>query len=124
MGRIFGLISLVVVAGIGSYIYTRQAQSVTSVGVNPETTVDVIAVRNDLMAIANAERRYWAINARYASLDELRTDGDIEVPSRDGFVYSIETSDTGFNVFAMYSGSDPAAPRRISVNEAMTMTTE
>ena len=124
MGRTFGLVSLVVVVGIGSYIYTRQAQSVTSVGVNPETTVDVIAVRNDLMAIANAQRRYWAINARYASLDELRTDGDIEVPSRDGFVYSIEASDTGFTVVALYSGPDPDAPRRISVNEAMMMTSE
>ena len=124
MGRIFGLLSLVVVVGIGSYIYTRQAQSVTSVGVNPETTIDVIAVRNDLRAIANAQRRYWAINARYASLDELRTDGDIEVPSRDGFVYSIEASDTGFKVVALYSGADPDAPSRISVNEAMIMTSE
>jgi hypothetical protein len=113
-----------VVVGIGSYIYMRQAQSVTSVGINPETTVDVIAVRNDLMAIANAQRRYWATNARYASMDELRTDGDIEVPSRDGFIYSIEASEAGFNVVATYSGSDPEAPRRISVNEAMMMTTE
>ena len=124
MGRTFGLISVVVVVGIGGYLYTRQAQSVTSVGANPETTVDVIAVRNDLIAIANAERRYWAINARYASLDELRTDWDIEVPSREGFIYSIETSDEGFNVVALYSGTDPDAPRSIRVNEAMTITTE
>ncbi|HET9217016.1 MAG TPA: hypothetical protein VFR18_08560 [Terriglobia bacterium] len=124
MGRIFGLISVIVVVGIGGYIYTRQVQSVTSVGTNPETTVDMIAVRNDLMAIANAQRRYWATNARYASLDELRTDGDIEVPSRDDFVYSIETSAAGFNIVAIYSGTDPDAPRRISINEAMTMRTE
>jgi hypothetical protein len=124
MGRTFGLISVVVVVGIGGYVYTRQAQSVTSVGSNPETTVDVLAVRNDLMAIANAERRYWATNARYASLDELRAGGDIEVPHRESFDYSVETSDTGFRIVASYSGSDPDAPRRISVNEAMTMTTE
>ena len=124
MGRTLGLISVVVVVGIGGYVYTRQIQSVTSIGSNPETTVDVLAVRNDLMAIANAERRYWATNARYASLDELRSGGDIEVPSRQGFAYSVETSDTGFLIVASYSGSDPDAPKRISVNEAMTMTTE
>jgi len=124
MTRTFGLISVVIVVGIGGYLYTRQTQSVTAIGSNPETTVDVVAVRNDLMAIANAERRYWATNARYASLDELRTGGDIEVPRRDNFNYSVETSDTGFWIVASYSGSDPDAPKRISVNEAMTMTTE
>ena len=124
MGRTLGLISVIIVVGIGSYVYTRQAQSVTSIGSNPETTVDVLAVRNDLMAIANAERRYWATNARYASLDELRTSGDIEVPNREAFTYSVETSDTGFRIVASYSGSDPDAPKRISVDEAMRMTTE
>ena len=124
MGRTLGLISVVIVVGIGSYVYTRQAQSVTSIGSNPETTVDVLAVRNDLMAIANAERRYWATNSRYASLDELRTSGDIEVPSREAFTYSVETSDTGFRIVASYSGSDPGVPKRISVDDAMRMTTE
>ena len=124
MGRTLGLISVVVVVGIGGYVYTRQAQSVTSIGSNPETTVDVLAVRNDLMAIANAERRYWATNSRYGSLDELRTGGDIEVSHRENFDYSVETSNTGFRIVASYSGSDPDAPRRISVNETMTMTTE
>ena len=124
MGRIFSLISVISVVAIGGYLYTRQAESVTSIGINPETTVDVLAVRNDLMAIANAERRYWAINSKYASLDELRSGGDIEIPSRDSFEYSVETSDTGFNVIAIYSGANGNAPKRISVNEAMTMTTE
>ena len=124
MTRTFGLISVIVVVGIGGYVYTRQAQSVTSIGSNPETTVDVLAVRNDLMAIANAERRYWATNSRYASLDELRSGGDIEVPQREYFDYSVETSDAGFRIVASYSGSDPDAPKRISVNESMMMTTE
>ena len=29
----------------------------------PKTTVDVVGVRNDLMAIANAERRYWVMSS-------------------------------------------------------------
>jgi hypothetical protein len=124
MGRAFGLLSVVIVVAIGGYIYTRQADSVTSVGSGLKTTVDVVAVRNDLMAIANAERRYWVMNSKYASLDELRANGDIPIPSREDYTYSAETTDTGFHIIASYSGTDPKAPRRIRVNEAMTMTTE
>src|SRR6185503_14239736 len=119
MGRLFGLVSVVIVVAIGGYIYTRQATSLTPIGTTPRTTVDVVAVRNDLMAIANAERRYWAINSKYASLEELRTSGDIEVPSRDNYTFSADTSDEGFTVIASYSGSDPDAPKRLSINEAM-----
>jgi hypothetical protein len=119
-----GLISVIVVVGIGSYVYTRQAQTATVIGSNPQSTVDVIGVRNDLMAIANAERRYWATNARYATLDELRTSGDIEVHGRRDYAYSVEASDSGFTIVASYSGTDPDAPKRISINEVMRMTTD
>jgi len=124
MGRLFGLVSVVIVVAIGGYIYTRQATSLTPIGTTPRTTIDVVAVRNDLMAIANAERRYWAINSKYASLEELRTSGDIEVPSRDNYTFSADTSDEGFTVIASYSGSDPDAPKRLSINEAMRISGE
>ena len=124
MGRAFGLIAVMIVVAIGGYVYTREAQTVTTVGTTPKTTVDVIGVRNDLMALANAERRYWVTNSRYASLEELRTNGDIEIPGRDNYIYSAETSDSGFRIIASYSGPDPKAPKRISVDESMAMTTE
>jgi hypothetical protein len=121
MGRAFGFIAVVMTVAIGGYIYTQQAQSVTSIGSNPQTTVDVIGVRNDLMAIANAERQYWATNSRYASLEELQTDGMIQIGSRDGYSYSAEVSDIEFKIIATYSGSGPDAPNQISVNEAMIL---
>src|SRR5215510_3864531 len=124
MGRAFGLISVIVVVAVGGYLYMQQMQTASPGGTTPKVAIDVTAVRNDLLAIANAERRYWATNARYASLDELRTGGDIEVPSRDHFAYSVETSDSGFRIVASYSGSDPDATKKISVNEALTVTTE
>ena len=124
MGRAFSLITVILVVAIGGYIYTKQLDTVSTDGATPQTTIDVTAVRNDLIAIANAERRYWAINSRYASLDELQTDGDIEVPSRQNYSYSAETSDAGFRIIAIYSGSDPNAPQRISIDNDMAMTTE
>jgi len=124
MGRAFGFIVLVIVVAIGGYLYMKQTQSVTSVGSNPETTIAVTAVRNDLLAIANAERRYFASNGKYASLDELRTAGDITIPARPNYSYSAQTNETTFKIVAVYSGPDAKAPKRITVDETMTMTTD
>ena len=124
MGRSLGFIMLLIVVGIGGYLYSRQAQSVTAIGSNPITTVEVTGVHNDLTALANAERRYFALNSKYASIEELRTNGDVLIPIREGYSYSAQTSDTGFKIIAAYSGSDPKAPKRIIMNESMTMTTE
>ena len=124
MGRSFGLVMVVVIGAIGLYLFTRQAQSVTSVGTTPKTLVDVTAVRNDLMAIANAERRYFATNAKYVPLEELRAKGDIQIPVRTNYTYDAEASEAGFRIIATYSGPDPGAPKRLSVDETMTLEME
>jgi hypothetical protein len=121
MGRLFGFVSLLVVVGAGLYLFTKDAASVTPGGGAPTTIVDVTAVRNDLLAIANAERRYFATNGKYASLDDLRTNGDIPVPTRPTYAYTAETSDNSFRIIATYSGTDPKAPRHISVDENMAL---
>ena len=124
MGRAFGFILVVTVVAMGGYLYTKQAKSVTSVGSNPQTTVEVTGVRNDLLAIANAERRYFASNGKYVSLDELRTGGDITVPARPNYSYSAQTTESTFKIIAVYSGPDAKAPKRITVDETMAITTD
>jgi len=124
MGRAFGFIMLIAVVGIGGYIYTKQAQSVTSIGSNPQTTVDVTAVRNDLMALANAERQHFASTGKYVPLDELRTSESVTLPTRPNFSYSAETGDSTFKIIATYSGPDPKAPKHLAVDETMAMTTD
>ena len=120
MGRFTGFVLLVVVVAIGGYIYTRQAETVTA-GLAPATQIDITGVRNDLMAIANAERRYWATNSKYASLDELRTNGDIHIPTRGNYTYSAEGSEMGFKIVAVYTGPDPKAPKHITVDQSMAV---
>jgi hypothetical protein len=120
MGRSIGFLGLIIVVAIGGYLYTRQAQSVTTVGGNPETTIDVTAVRNDLLAIAGAERNYFASNGKYATLEELR--GDIKVQNRLNYSYSVQTSESGFKISADYSGPDPKAPKHFTIDETMTIT--
>jgi len=124
MGRAFGFSLVVTVVAMGGYLYTKQAKSVTSVGSNPQTTVEVTGVRNDLLAIANAERRYFASNGKYVSLDELRTGGDISVPARPNYTYSAQTTESTFKIIAVYSGPDAKAPKRITVDETMAITTD
>jgi hypothetical protein len=119
MGRVM-VVAVVVAAGL--YLYSRQVQTLTPGHIG--STIDVIGVRSDLLAIANSERRYLAINGKYASLDDLRESGDLHIPSRPGYKYSAKTSDTGFKIIATYSGPDPTAPRHISVDETMTLEME
>ena len=124
MGRSFGLVLGLIVVTTGLYLYTRQAQSLSHVGYAPTSTVDVIGVRSDLMGIANAERRYWVSNAKYASLDELRRNGDTYIPTRPNYTYSADVSETRFRIIATYSGPDPKAPRHVSVDETMALRTD
>ena len=121
MGRMFGFVALLVVVGVGLYLYSKQVAEVTPGGTAPGTTVDVTGVRIDLLALANAERRYFATTGKYGSLAELQTNGDIQVPHRATYVYSAEVRDSGFRIIATYSGSDPKAPKHVSIDETMSL---
>src|SRR5690349_15877260 len=123
MGRMFGFLVLVVGVAIGLFLFLRTGQTLTPGGTSPRTMIDVTGVQNDLIAIAKAERRYWATNGKYASLDELRTNGDISVPTRPGYTYSADVSDSGFKIIATYAGADPKAPKHISIDGTMAVTT-
>jgi hypothetical protein len=109
---------------VGFYLYSNQVQTLNPGGGDVTSNIDVVGVRNDLLAIANAERRYLAVNGKYASLDDLRVNGDIYIPSRPNYNYSAETGDSSFKIVATYSGPDPKAPRRISVDETMSLETD
>ena len=124
MGKALGFIGVLLAVGVGAYLYTQQAQSVSPGGASPRATIDTVGVKNDLMAIANAERRRLASDGKYVSLDELRSNGDISMPSntRGPYTYSVETSDSGFRLVATYSGPDEKAPRSISIDQTMQIT--
>ena len=121
MGRTISLLGLVVVAALGGFIYMKQIHEITPEGVTTKASVNVIGVRNDLLSMANAEKRYRVFNSKYASLDELRTNGDITVPSRPDFRYAADAGDSTFTISATYVGADPRAPRRISIDENLEL---
>jgi hypothetical protein len=123
MSRIFGFLSIVIVLGVGFYIYTKQAQSSSSAaGVNsPKAAINITGVRSDLMSIAQAERGYFASEGKYASLDELISSRSlVALRERAPYTYSVETSGSGFRVVATRTADDGSgAPAQISVDENM-----
>ncbi len=123
MGRMLGFVGLLIVLGIGSYIYMRQAQSVAPAGTtNPQGQIDLTGVKNDLLAIAQAERNHQALNGGYVSMEQLRSAGELTMSraSRGPYTYSTELSDSGFRAVATYSGPPGTGmPASISVDQSM-----
>jgi hypothetical protein len=123
MGRAFGFLTLIAVVAVGAYIYMRQTQSVMTAGTSsPTATVDLIGVRNDLLAIAQAERSHAAMQGSYVSIDTLRQQGDLtmERNNRGPYNYSAEISDSSFRIVATYSGPENSGlPKTMSIDQTM-----
>lgn len=128
MSRVFGFLVLLVVLAVGAWFYAHQAQNTISGGTaNPTATVDLMGVRNDLLAMAQAERSHAAINGGYVSLDELRSGGDLSMSQdrRGPYAYSAEISSSGFRITATYSGpANSGMPKSLSIDETMQVSQE
>lgn len=127
MGRLFGFLGLIIVLAAGMYIYSRQIQDTSAAaGTNsPQSAVNITAVRSDLITIAQAERGYFALEGKYASLDELISSRSLSVArQRTPYSYAVETSGSGFKVIATRNGEDNSGtPAQISVDENMKFQT-
>ncbi|MBI2819828.1 MAG: hypothetical protein HYX73_07600 [Acidobacteria bacterium] len=129
MRALMSLLGLVIVLAIGQFIYrsyfTGPSGGAATMGTNnPRAIADVTGVRNDLLAMAQAERAYMALNGRYASLADLRTSGDLLIdPARDrqGYYYSAQVSDRSFLITATYTGPATGMPT-LSIDESMQVT--
>lgn len=127
MSRLFGFLSVILAMGVGLYLYSRQIQNTTATlgGNSPKAAINITAVRSDLMTIAQAERGYFALEGKYASLDELISSRSLSVArQRAPYNYALETSGNGFHVIATRTGEDASgAPSQISVDENMEFQT-
>jgi len=127
MGRAFGFLSVVIVMAVGMYVYSRPAQSSSAAaGANsPKAAINITGVRSDLISIATSERRYFATEGKYASLDELVEGHYVTVlRQRPPYTYEVQTSSSGFRVVATRSGdSASGTPAQLSVDENMEFQT-
>src|SRR5258708_7236901 len=126
MGRLFSLLIVLAIAGGGAYMFLHQAQTASGGG-NPASTIDLVAIKRDLMNIARAERNYQALHTSFASISELHSSGELSVgqDGRGPYSYSIDTTSSGFRVTATYAGPEnTSVPRTISVDETMHVSQE
>jgi len=123
MGRLFSFISVIIVIAAGMYIYSKQAQSSSAeAGANnPKAAINITGVKNDLVSIASAERRHFANEGKYVSLDELISNHDLTVTrQRPPYSYEVETTTGSFKVIATRTTDDGSGtPAQLSVDENM-----
>jgi hypothetical protein len=127
MGRLFGFLGVVIALAAGMYVYSRQAQSSSAAAGanNPQAAITFTGVKSDLISIATTERRYFATEGKYASLDELISANYITIArQRPPYTYEVQTTSTGFRAIATRSGDDNSGtPAHLSVDENMDFQT-
>lgn len=123
MSRVLGLLVVALIALLAYKFYLGKA---VSPGMStPMATIDVVGVKNDLLAIAQAERAYQAEHGNYASLEDLTSSGALTMKrsSRDGYTYDVETSTAGFRAIAHCPSAQGQPCTSFAVDQSMQVQT-
>jgi hypothetical protein len=119
---VLGLV--IVLAIVWMVIKTQFTQGPTG-GAPPKQVIDVVGVKTDLLAIAQAERIYLASHGSYASIDQLQQDGALSFSAANhrGYNYIAEVDD-GQHFKITAAPSDPAKIGwpTLSIDENMEVT--
>jgi|WetSurSiteA1Bulk_404760.scaffolds.fasta_scaffold05752_4 hypothetical protein len=122
MKATFGMVGLLIVLGIGYFIYSSQIRHATN-GKPLAQQIDFVAVRSDLLSLGQAERLYLAANGSYATLEQLRHSkvmSSIPKGNRSGYRYSIEVDGAAhFQITASPTDSSGADLPILSIDETM-----
>lgn len=91
----------------------------------PAQTINIVGVKNDLIAIAQAERAYQAEHGSYASLDDLTSNGAVtfEKRGRQGYTYEIQNPAGGFRVVAHCPAATNPGCADYSIDQSMEVQT-
>ncbi|MBI1941093.1 MAG: hypothetical protein HYS33_06265 [Acidobacteria bacterium] len=117
--------AVVIVLVVGWFIFKQQFEKGPTGGAPPQQVIDVAGVRNDLVAIGQAERLYLASHGTYASIEELRNDGAITFSgmNRRGYNYVAEIQDgLRFRITATPADPEKEGWPTLSIDETMRVT--
>ncbi|MGH9714523.1 MAG: hypothetical protein ACRD5M_14610 [Candidatus Acidiferrales bacterium] len=119
MGRVVGLLIVIVIVALSYKLYFSHLQS--SGSGSPARAISDVGVKNDLIGIAQAERAYQAEHGAYASLDQLTSGGAMTMvkSGRDGYTYDVETSSDGFRALAHCPAAASSGCTNWSVDQTM-----
>jgi len=116
------VVGLLVVAAIIWFVVKGQFSQGPTGGQPPKEVIDVVGVKTDLLAIAQAERTYMASHGSYVSVDELQQDGSITFSgaNRRGYNYTAEVDDgQHFKITAAPSDPAKAGWPTLTIDETM-----
>jgi hypothetical protein len=124
MKKAGGLLGVVIALGVGYFIFKSQMTTGPTGGAPPQEVIDTVGVRNDLLAIAQAERLYMASHGSYATIEQLQQDGAIGFSgtNRRGYNYSAEISGERFRIVATPADPTKATWPTLSIDETMQVT--
>ena len=121
--RAFGLIAVIIVLGVGFYVYQQRAATMMPGGASPTEQIDVTAIRQQLLTIAQTERQYQASNGKYATLEELAAENLLPGGTEQrGYRYSADIRSGGFTITATPTDSQKQGWPTLEVTEAMQVT--
>ncbi len=119
------ILGLVIVVAIIWFVMKSQFSQGPAGGQPPAETINVVGVKSDLLAIAQAERMYLASHGSYVSVDELQQDGSITFSgaNRRGYSYTADVDDgQHFKITAQPSDPGKANWPTLSIDETMQVT--
>jgi hypothetical protein len=121
--RAIGLVGLIVALLVGFYLFNRSADSGPG-GQAPQEQVDTTAIRQRLLAIAQAERQYLATHASYATLEQLSQD-ELLPGGTEQRGYTFTATATGnehFTIIATPTDSNKTGWPTLEITERMEVT--
>jgi hypothetical protein len=123
--RILGFLGTIVTLAVGMYIYSLQVKAIdpSAAATNPTNSAEaplIAGVKNDLIAIASAERGYLAQEGHYGSLNDLISKEYITIKAeRPPYTYDVETTDNSFRVTA--TRTTKGSPAQLWITEDMSV---
>ena len=121
--RACGLIAVIIVLGVGFYVYQRRATDMMPGGASPAEQIDVTAIRQRLLTIAQTERQYHASNGKYATLEELAAENLLPGGTEQrGYRYTAEIRSSGFTITATPTDAQKQGWPTLEVTETMQIT--
>lgn len=120
MRALMGFVGIIVVMAVGYWIYASNFE-VSGGNTAPAQAVSMVAVKSDLLSMAQAERMYQATHGAYAALDELYSSGALTArkSGRDGYSYSADVSPGSFTITARCQPQNGAACSSFSIDQTM-----
>ncbi len=117
-----GTAVVVVILGYAAFLAWRMERLPAPPQPAP-VLADLGTIKSDLFVYARAERAYFAATGRYATMQELRSDGLVSLPPdiRWPYFYSIRTAPDRFVIVALAKGPFGSRPIAITIDDAFNM---